>query len=149
MTGTVQHAKIDNPTSRKRLRSGRGPHWQAIIPGKFHLGYQRWPQEKEGRWVLRRYMGNGKYRIQEIGRADDDREADGLGLLSFEQARDNALAQAQVPKGRSARLTVKEAMTAYIAFKDKEGQPIDNLQGRVRRSTQRTFAAVAQPQIGF
>ena len=43
-------------------RTGR-----SLVAGKVHLGYQRWKGEKEGRWVLRRYIGS---HTSASGRAD-------------------------------------------------------------------------------
>jgi hypothetical protein len=85
MAGTVQHAKLETRTARARLARGRQPHWQAVIPGRAHLGYQRREEKAEGRWLLRRYV-DGKYTTQALGRADDAAEADGQRIYSFEQA---------------------------------------------------------------
>ena len=86
MAGNVQHAKLQNRTVRSRLKRGRQPHWQAIIPGKVHLGYQIWKGDADGRWIMRRWIGNKKYRALTIGRADDAHRADGQLVLNFEQA---------------------------------------------------------------
>ena len=75
MAGIVKHARLESRTSRARLKRGRQPHWQAIS-GHAHLGYQRWPEDDAGRWILRRYDG-GKYSVQPLGRADDTLQSDG------------------------------------------------------------------------
>ena len=62
MAGAVKHAKLESRTARSRLKRGRQPHWQALVPGKVHLGYQCWKGDAVGRWVLRRYVGDNKYR---------------------------------------------------------------------------------------
>ena len=54
MAGTVKHAKLESRTARSRLKRGRQPHWQALVPGRVHLGYQCWKGDPAGRWVLRR-----------------------------------------------------------------------------------------------
>jgi hypothetical protein len=51
MAGTVKHAKLESRTARSRLKRGRQPHWQALVPGKVHLGYQCWKGDAVGRWV--------------------------------------------------------------------------------------------------
>jgi len=86
MAGAVKHAKLESRTARSRLKRGRQPHWQALVPGKVHLGYQCWKGDAVGRWVLRRYIGDNKYRTTALGRADDAARADGQNVLSFEQA---------------------------------------------------------------
>jgi integrase len=128
MAGTVKSAKIDNRTSRTRLRPGR--HWRAIIPGRAHLGYQRRSGDREGRWVLRHYLGTGRYRIAPLGTADDVHEADGERVLSFEQAHANAVAQLNAPKGKVSRITVRQAMDRYVEFKRSQGQSIDDVTSR-------------------
>ena len=38
MPRTVQHKKLDNPTARAKLTSGRQAHLQSLITGKAALG---------------------------------------------------------------------------------------------------------------
>ena len=93
MAGTVKHARLESTSARDRLKRGRQPHWQALIEGRVHLGYQRWKGrdgEAGGRWLLRRYIGNGKYRVQPLGRADDTVGADeGVALEQGQLGRDH------------------------------------------------------------
>src|SRR6516162_8910304 len=111
MSGTVKHARLESQSARARLKRGRQPHWQALVEGRLHLGWQCWKGEPVGRWLLRRYIGDGKYRVQALGRADDAARADGADVLSFEQAK--AKAHAMVASleangnGRIEQLTVK------------------------------------------
>jgi hypothetical protein len=135
MAGTVQHARLESTSARDRLKRGRQPHWQALIEGRVHLGYQRWKGrdgEEGGRWLLRRYIGNGKYRVQALGRADDAARADGADVLSFEQAKAKAHAMVAGPNGNGpmVRLTVRQAMHRYIDYKHQKGQPVGDLISR-------------------
>jgi hypothetical protein len=41
VAGTVKHARLESPTARIHLKRGRQAHWQALIEGRVHLGYQR------------------------------------------------------------------------------------------------------------
>jgi hypothetical protein len=82
MAGTIREAKLQNRTARKRLRGGRQPHWNTIIAGRDHLGYQRWEESASGRWLLRRRRG-GNYSTEPIGIADDREDADGLAILDY------------------------------------------------------------------
>ena len=50
MAGTVKHARLESPSARSRLRRGRQPHWQALVEGKVHLGWQCWKGEPAGHW---------------------------------------------------------------------------------------------------
>jgi hypothetical protein len=132
MAGTVKHARLESPSARSRLRRGRQPHWQALVDGKVHLGYQRWRGDDDGRWVLRRYVGGGKYRSETIGQADDVARADGVRVLSHEQAEAKARAKVDVPTGAIHRLTVRDAFDRYIDYKRSVGQPVADLLSRGR-----------------
>jgi integrase len=129
MAGIVQHAKIETRTARARFKPGRQPHWQAIITGRAHLGWQKREGKREGRWLLRRYVA-GAYTTQALGRADDVDEADGLRVLNFEQALTAARAALNVAPGNSWRLTVRDAFARYCEFKEAQGQPAAEMLAR-------------------
>ena len=125
MAGTVKHARLESPSARNRLKRGRQPHWQALVEGKVHLGWQCWKGEPAGRWVLRRYIGNRKYRTTALGVADDDAGADGVRVLSYEQAEAKARAMVETPNGgKIERLTVRQALARYVEYKRQKGQPV-------------------------
>jgi integrase len=135
MAGTVKHARLESQSARARLKRGRQPHWQALVEGRVHLGWQCWKGEPVGRWVLRRYIpATGKYRVQALGRADDAARADGADVLSFEQAKAKAHAMVASPNGNGngaiVRLTVRQAMQRYIDYKHQKGQPVGDLISR-------------------
>jgi hypothetical protein len=129
MAGKVRHAAIDSRARRLKLKAGRQPHWQALVPQRVALGYQRKLKERAGRWILRRYV-DGKYTAMALGRADDAERADGENVLSYEQALAVAHAAADVPSGRVHRMTVRQAMEAYVEFKRARGQPVADLLSR-------------------
>jgi len=130
MAGDIKHARLDSRARRSRLKKGRQPHWTALVPRRVHLGYQRWPEDREGRWILRQYL-SGKYTSMALGRADDAERADGELILSFEQASAAARAAVNVPR-RISRLTVAQAMEAYTEAKRAAGQPVRDLISRTR-----------------
>ena len=130
MAGKVKHANLESRTGRSQLKRGRQPHWQSLVPGRVHLGYQCWKGDKEGRWVLRRYIGNDKYRSTTLGRADDAAIADGEHILSFAQAQAKARAMVDAPQAKLHRLTVRQAMELYINKKRDEGQMVSDVVNR-------------------
>ena len=138
MAGTVKHARLESQSARARLKRGRQPHWQALVEGRVHLGWQRRKGkqgEAGGRWLLRRYVGNNKYRVLTLGRADDVAPADGISVLSHEQAEAKARAMVGSPEngnGPIVRMTVRQAMARYIDYKQHQGQPVRDLAGRTR-----------------
>jgi integrase len=139
MVGTVKHARLESRTARSRLKRGRQPHWQALVPGRVHLGWQCWKGDKEGRWILRRYIGSAykdgkisysRYRATTIGKADDYAPADGERILSFEQAEAAARATVDIPASRIHRLTVRQAFEKYLEHKRALGQSISDSNSR-------------------
>src|SRR6188472_3683644 len=132
MAGTIKHAPLESRTRRAKLKRGRQAHYQAIIPRRLHLGYQRWPDGTEGRWLARRNLGGEKYRVTPLGRADDSAHADGERVLSYEQALAAVRAAVDVPASRVHRLTVRQAMERYVEFKRLAGQPVSDLLSRTR-----------------
>jgi integrase len=123
MARTIREARLGTITARSRLKPGRQPHWHTIVAGREHLGWQRWPQDKAGRWVLRRRRG-GNYSIEQIGIADDDRSrpADGVSVLSFEQARAKAVELAGSEDRPAGKITVSRAVADYIDFVKAQGR---------------------------
>jgi integrase len=103
-----------------------------LIRGRAHLGWQRWPEDPAGRWVLRRFLARNKYRVVELGTADDAAEADGVRVFNFAQAEAMAREMLDVAPAVVHRLTVQQAMTRYIDYKRGLGQPVTDV---VSRST--------------
>src|SRR5262245_53347783 len=138
MSGTVKHARLESQSARDRLKRDRQPHWQALIEGRVHIGWQRWKGKKGemgGRWLLRRYIpATGKYRVQALARADDATRADGADILSFEQAKAKGHAMVASPNdngdGKIERLAVRQAMHRYIDYNHQNGQPVGDLISR-------------------
>jgi len=153
MAGTVQHARLESPSARARLKRGRQPHWQALVDGKVHLGWQCWKGDPEGRWILRRYVGLGKsknskavakYRTETLGRADDSKAADGIRVLNYEQAKAAAEAKVTTPGGdKIERLTVAKAMELYIDFKRNEGLSVHGIKDLNSRINTRILPELA------
>jgi integrase len=140
---TVEHAKIESPTSRARLKRGRQPHLQTLVTGRASLGYQRKPESPSGRWLLRRTVG-GKYIVEPLGLADDlgGAPADGIGVLAYEQAKTKALELLTHNAGEKSfgRLTVRKAMARYIDYLAS--------QGKRTLETERRAAALILPPLG-
>src|SRR5262249_41247257 len=132
MARPVTQARLEGRRLRFKLKPGRQAHWQTITPNRAHLGYQRWPDDKAGRWILRRYApGSGYgYTIMPLGQADSVTEADGRLVLSYEQAHAASIAAADANTNKIHLLTVRKAMERYIEFKQAQGQSITDLVSR-------------------
>lgn len=91
MARTLRNVRLGSPTARAELKPSGKPYFVELEPGA-HIGYRK-PVKGAGKWVLRTYEGNGVYRVETIGTADDltnVRDADGVTLLSWKQVQDVA-----------------------------------------------------------
>jgi len=93
MPRTVRDANLETRTARVRLKARGKPYYRAIDAG-LHLGYRK--GKRGGKWVTRCYIGNGEYKVQTIGLADDIQDDDGKTVLNFHQAQ--ALARNEFQK---------------------------------------------------
>ena len=87
MARHVRDASLESRTARAKLKPSGKPYYRAIGQG-LHLGYRK--GKTEGKWVLRRYVGNQNYAVETIAVADDLVDADGVGVLNFYQAQERA-----------------------------------------------------------
>ncbi len=130
MARRIRYSELETRTARDRLRAGKH-HWRALDPGRLALGYRRTRKAVPGVWLKRVYQGTdergiGHYKTTTIGVADDFSDADGVNVLSYDQAQRRARDQDKP----SSPLTVKQAVEAYIAFLDSRGQRINETAGR-------------------
>jgi integrase len=125
MARTVKkiEGSLTSPSGRARLKSGRPAHWVTIIPGRAHLGWQRWKGDRTGRWLLRRYLGNDRYSSTTLGRDD---------ALSYEEADEMARAMLSAPAAKLGPITVADAVDRYIEAKRNKGKPVADLLWRAR-----------------
>jgi integrase len=107
---------FESASARLRLpiKENKKPYWQRLGPG-LSLGYRR--NDHAGSWSIRAADGAGGEWLKRIGTADDYEMANGLDVLSFEQA----VAEARrLYRGKddtehdsSKPLTLDEALTRY------------------------------------
>jgi integrase len=115
----IKDSTLESRAARSRLRVRHKPYFRLIEPG-LHLGYRKLVSGP-GTWVVRRYLGGGKYTVRNLTTpdemlviADDYSEPDGHSVLSFAQVHERA--KAQYPAEPSGPCTVANAMDDYIAF---------------------------------
>jgi integrase len=160
MARTVIPKKLDTPKSRKELKRGRQPHWEEILKKpRAHLGYQRQPGAGAGRWLLRRYQGQGvsrngkpvdKYTILSLedAIADDVADANGQKILNHDQAKAKALAMIVAPGGgRILDITVRQAFDRYVEWKRDEGESVDDIISRGKVHILPTLGNLAVNQL--
>ena len=118
--------RLDDPKARVKLKPRHAPYWLIIATG-LALGYRR--GARGGKWLLR--MQDSKMaparRQEGLGDADDENPADGIKILSYEQARSRALARFRgvperhwdQPATMKTNLTVKTAVIAYLGWMER------------------------------
>jgi integrase len=134
MARTIRDAQLASRSARERLKGRGKPYWRAIDAG-LHIGYRK-PLRGAGRWVVRLYDGNQTYRTVTIAAADDISDANGVDVLSFEQAqrearlrRDNR-AHDSVGKGRT--ITVAVALDRYTQALAGRGRDTADTRYRIK-----------------
>lgn len=115
MARTVRDSKLETRAARDRLKPGKKPHWKTLVPGKLHMGYRRKHKDQPGKWLIRIYVGEERYRVVPLGLADDFQE--GEGYLSFADAQKAAHAHKPQDEDRPrGALTVEDAITDYVTW---------------------------------
>jgi integrase len=83
MARTRQDRKLVSPSARVALKVRPEPYWRTISKG-LAIGYRK--GTTGGTWIARHFSVATKRRVESIGIADDHENADGVRILSFDQA---------------------------------------------------------------
>lgn len=115
----IRDGKISSREARKKLARRREPYWLMLVKGG-HLGYRKL-SDGRGTWIAKVRDKAGLRLQQSLGAADDALDADGVTVLSFEQAQAKARdwLQATVNGGLEAvtgKITINAAIDRYLAF---------------------------------
>jgi hypothetical protein len=118
MAGAKKDSRLNNRTSRLRLKARHKPYWLAIAEG-MALGYRR--GRRGGSFYGRTYEGGGKYRVRDLGEDDDYVDANGETILTFYQAQERVRdlgkeRDQQRGIGVAADATVRQAATNYLEW---------------------------------
>jgi integrase len=117
MAGSIRYVRgLENRSSRMKLKPGPKVYWRAII-GSLALGYQRRHGGVAGRWIVRSYIGNEKYRQLPLALADDYEPNNGGAILTFEEASEKVRQSHRTGGDRPLSvLTVADAIADYVAW---------------------------------
>ena len=125
MPRTKENPRLVNRTARTKLAIRRDPYWHLIGEGK-HLGYRR--TDQGGTWIARMYTREHGRKFQALGNADDATPADGVRVLTFDQATKAAQDWFVGKKAEAERVpepvnadpyTVADAMEDYIVARER------------------------------
>jgi integrase len=137
MARIIRNAKLDSRPAREHLTVRREPYWIKLGKGRA-LGYRKIATGR-GSWIAKHRHESGERRIQALGGADDSMDADGIEILTYEQATRLAysffakaarLAAGHGETNEEATLTVSRAVDEYIEWrKHKGGQGSKGVEG--------------------
>jgi integrase len=123
MARTVRDTNLGSRAGRLALAVRGKPHYRTLDPG-LHLGYRK--GKDGGRWVMRRYVGEGNYQVETLAVADDKADADGVAVLNFRQAQDRIrelhVQRTRVAQGLPAEdrpYTVERCIGEYLDWLDR------------------------------
>lgn len=130
MARKIRDTDLDTRTARGKLEIRGRLHYRRI-ESNLAIGYRRL-RGKSGTWTARIYTGDGEYAFEVIGTADDNSDADGITVYSFDQAvaraRQHHTERANQAAGIHGPLTVEAAMAAYVKHLDANGKNVDQLE---------------------
>lgn len=132
MPRLVRDSSLETRTGRDRLQRQHSYYRRPLDPGLVLL-YRK--GRLGGVWAASIYAGNGKYRTESLGTADDRSEADGIKVLSFSQAqrearrRSDAATRAAngLPEPTAGPCTVDSALDEYLTWLEGEGRGEKNI----------------------
>ena len=144
MARTVTDKNLGSRSGRLALKPSGKPYYRAIDPG-LHLGYRK--GRDGGKWVMRRYVGDGTYKVETIAVADDKADADGVAVLDFRQAqaaiRDLHVKLTRIAQGLPAHdgpYTIARCLEEYLDWLDRNRKSGKDARWRAK--------ALILPQLG-
>ncbi|HEX2526041.1 MAG TPA: site-specific integrase [Geminicoccus sp.] len=153
MPKPVPLTRISSKTERAKLETAHEPWWFGISPGQ-HIGYRRLKGTEYGTWYARwRPTGSSKltYRKTALGFADDQREANGIDILSFTQAKEAAVRWWDQQVRRAAGMeeastlklqTVNDAVDDYMKWFRRERKGVKQTERAIERHIHPTLGEV-------
>lgn len=140
---------LDTREARGKLQARGKPYWRAIERG-LHLGYRRL-KGRAGTWWARHYLGDQNYSTEALGIADDMSDADGIAVLSYWQAQDQArarmVARAHAAVGKTGPYTVADAFADYVRYLESDGRPTKSILDTTSRANAHILAALGKTKV--
>ena len=141
MSRSIRDGRLESRNSRAKLKISKKPYFAILEVGLLHLGYRR--SKDGGKWVMRRYLGERRYEVVNIATADDREDADGVEILSYNQAQERARMYARGRREREnglAPISVGDVLDAYLANAEAEhSKSIIDSRNRIENHIRPTF----------
>ena len=134
MARTRIDAQITTRNARKQLRPRKKPYCRSLGP-TVAIGYQR--KQRGGVWQVVESLGSKRYRVEQIGIADDFLEANGVNIYDFEEAKSAAVARIASwhaddrASGDGPAPTVRAAVEIYMELQETRERVLQG-KGRLR-----------------
>jgi integrase len=149
MPRQIRDSSLETRTARSRLKVQHKPYFRLIEPG-LHIGFRKLTSGP-GAWVVRRYKGDGVYSVENLRTphgalvlADDFEEPNGVTVLSFAQAQQQAARIKQVKSDHAVGpYTVAAAMEDYFTYLAADGRAAHSIYDGRRRDQ-----AFIRPALG-
>jgi integrase len=144
MARAIRDTRIDSRSARSHLSARGEPYWVRLMKGCY-LGYRK-ISKGSGSWIGRFRDTTGRQNFQSIAAADDAAEANGVTVLTFDQAQERARAwfEEMATGGGSSRdrgpYTVANCMTDYLAWASQHRKSVAHLNTYIQ--------AFILPQLG-
>jgi integrase len=148
MARSVRDAKLDSRAARERLSARGKPYFRTLDPG-LHLGYRKL-KGAPGRWVVRHYIGDQAYELETIATADDFSPANGVDVLDFRQAQEEARNRRDVRVRTvvgAGPFTVADAVAHYIVALGAKGRKTWDTEFRANRMILPTLGAIPVAEL--
>jgi integrase len=140
MARRVTETRLQERSSRARLKPRHQPYWRSISEGR-HLGYRK--GMRGASWIARWYSPQeGSYLTKTLGNADDHFAADGTNILNWKEALQKALAWFDIvgsgENKAASRYTVSDALSDYLS----------SFTGKSLEKTRHTIERHIRPALG-
>lgn len=148
MTRSIRDAKLDSRAARERLAARGKAYFRTLDPG-LHLGYRKL-KGAPGRWVVRLYTGKQTYTLETIATADDLSAANGVDVLDFKQAQEEARKRRDTRVRTVAGLgpfTVADAVAHYIEALAAKGRKTWDTEFRANRMIVPNLGAIPVTEL--
>jgi integrase len=142
MARKVRNSRLESRSARLKLPVRFKPYTGASLARGIMLLYRR--NRGNGTWVVKASDGHGAYWTKAFAQADDFEDADGMHVLTFYQAQEQAklLARGKTDTPDHKPVTVADALDRYEADLKSRGRATGNV-SRVRAHL--TGALAAKP----
>ncbi len=112
MSRASRDARLESRTARVKATQGKRV-WRTIGKG-LALGYRK--GKNGGVWYARFALPDNKYRVESLGIADDNRDADNIEVFDYYQAQNKIMGMAGQKAKHKAKYTVENAMDDYLEW---------------------------------